>query len=314
MTDHALPIAANLRGLDHDAWLAALEDVVEAHGTFTPLGRDHAATFLDAGPKLLVTFENAAEVRALPDALPRGFAYARQDGWSHLGIISHTESWFRDVAIYRHIDRLIDDGFFEDFEDVLFYGAQAGGYGAAAYSVAAPGARVLALAPQATLEARIAAWDQRFVTHRRVSFADRYGYAPDMIDAARQVWIAYNPQQRLDAMHAALFTRANVQMLRARGLNGRLDTVLDTLGALEPTIRAAMAGTLTPELFTELTSGRKTFAGYRRLLVRRARETGHVALAAGLCRRFLSEGRDPYWARQLDEMGMPADPDPATPH
>ena len=305
MTDHALSFTADLKGLEPVDWFAALEEIVEEHGSFSPLGQDHVAAFLDAGPKLLVTFENAQDVQALPDATPRGFAFARREGWSHLAIISRKESWFRDPAIYRHVDRLIDDGFFEDFEDVLFFGAQAGGYAAAAYSVAAPGARVLALRPQATLDPTTAAWDNRFTAQRRYNFTDRFGYAPDMIDAARQAWIVYSPQQRYDAMHAALFTRANVQMLRINGLSGRLDAMFDSLGALDGLIRDAMAGSLSPQRFIQALTPRKTFAPYQKGLVKRARDAGHDALAARVCRHVLKGGRDPFFIKQLQEMGEP---------
>ena len=305
MTDHALDFTTDLKGLDTAEWFAALEEIVEEHGSFSPLGSDHVATFLDAGPRLLVTFENAIEIQGLSDAAPRGFAFARREGWSHLAIISRTESWFRDPAIYRHIDRLIDDGFFEDFKDVLFFGAQAGGYAAAAYSVAAPGARVLALRPQATLDPATTAWDNRFVAQRRLNFTDRFGYAPDMIDAARQVWIVYSPQQRYDAMHAALFTRSNVQMLRINGLGGRLDTVLDGLGGLDDIIRDAMDGSLTPQRFIRALSARKTFVPYLKNLVKRARDAGHDALAAAVCRLALKGGRDNFFIKQLQEMGEP---------
>ena len=305
MTDHALRFKSELKGLEPADWFAALEELVEEHGSFSALGPGHVATFLDAGPKLLVTFENAVEVQGLPDAAPRGFAFARREGWSHLAIISREESWFRDPAIYRHIDRLIDDGFFEDFEDVLFFGAQAGGYAAAAYSVAAPGARVLALRPQATLDPATTAWDNRFVAQRRLNFTDRFGYAPDMIDAARQVWVVYSPQQRFDAMHAALFTKPNVQMLRINGLSGRLDAMFDSLGALDDIIRDAMAGTLSPQRFIAMLSARKTFGPYQKNLVRRARDAGHPKLAARLCRFVLAGGPDPFFVKQLQEMDEP---------
>ena len=305
MPDHALHLKTDLKGLEPADWFAALEEVVEEHGSFSPLGTDHVATFLDAGPKLLVTFENAVEVQGLPDAAPRGFAFARREGWSHLAIISRGESWFRDPAIYRHIDRLIDDGFFEDFEDVLFFGAQAGGYAAAAYSVAAPGCRVLALRPQATLDPATAGWDNRFVAQRHLNFTDRFGYAPDMIDAARQAWIVYSPQQRFDAMHAALFTKPNVTMLRAHGLSGRLDAMFDSLGGLDDMLRDAMAGSLTPQRFIRALSARKAFGPYRKNLVKRARDAGHDALAARICRLVLQEGPDNFFIKQLQDMGEP---------
>jgi hypothetical protein len=305
MTDHALRFKTEIKGLEASEWYEALEELVEEHGSFTPLGRDHVATFLDAGPKLLVTFEHAEEVQELNDAAPRGFAFTQREGWSHLAIISRGDSWFRDPAVYRYIDRLIDDGFFEDFEDVLFFGAQAGGYAAAAYSVAAPGARVLALRPQATLDPTTAGWDNRFIAQRRLNFTDRYGYAPDMVDASKQTYIVFNPQQRFDAMHAALFTKPNVTMLRVMGLNGRLDVMFDTLGGLDDMIRAAMAGELTPQRFIQALAARKTFAPYLRNLVRRARDSGHARLAAVVCRTVLDDGHDAFFIRQLQDMGEP---------
>ena len=49
------------------------------------------------------------------------------------------DTWFRDNRVYGYFDRLIADGFFEDFDTVIFYGAGSCGYAAAAFSVAAPG-------------------------------------------------------------------------------------------------------------------------------------------------------------------------------
>ena len=310
MPDHRLTFETELKGLESEDWFAVLEEVVEEHGSYTPLGLDHVAAFLDAGPKLLVTFENAPEVQSLSDAAPRGFAFARREGWSHLAIISRDEGWFRDPAIYRHFDRLIDDGFFEDFESVLFFGAQACGYAAAAYSVAAPGARVLALRPQATLDPTVTSWDNRFITHRRLNFTDRYGYAPEMIDAAQQVYVVYSPQQRQDAMHAALFARSNVQLLRVAGLGGRFDVMFDNLGVLEDLIRHAMSGDLTPAIFGEAMKSRKSFGPYQKGLLRRAVDTGHKKLAAGICKAILAEGPNPYFSKQLYELGHPPVPQP----
>ncbi|MCB5198340.1 hypothetical protein LGQ03_03730 [Loktanella sp. TSTF-M6] len=305
MTDHRLTFETDLKGLEIDDWLVALEELVEDHGSYTPLGDDFGAAFLDAGPKLLVTFENATEVMSLPDAAPRGFAFARREGWSHLAIISRGESWFRDERVYRHFDRLIDDGFFEDFEDVLFYGAQAGGYAAAAFAVAAPGARVLALRPQATLDPAVAGWDMRFVKYRGQNFTRRYGYAPDMIDAAQRAYIAYCPQQRMDAMHAALFTKPNVSMLRVSGLGGRMDVMFEALRVLDDVIRAAMDGTLTHARFGQLMRARKQSGAYLRNLHKRLLDTGHDALAVQLCYAVLARGPNPFFAKQLQEMGKP---------
>jgi len=275
MTDHALRFKTELKGLEASEWYEALEELVEEHGSFTPLGRDHVATFLDAGPKLLVTFEHAEEVQELADAAPRGFAFTQREGWSHLAIISRGDSWFRDPAVYRYIDRLIDDGFFEDFEDVLFFGAQAGGYAAAAYSVAAPGARVLALRPQATLDPTTAGWDNRFIAQRRLNFTDRYGYAPDMMDAAQCGYVIYDPAEDLDAMHAALFTRPNVTKLRLRHMGDALQGDLIEMEILDDLLLAISADSLTPHEFARLARARRCHPG-------RGRKTYHGAAAAAL--------------------------------
>lgn len=201
------------------------------------------AAFLDVGTNLLVTFENAEYIRKFhADAAPRGFHYAQHEGWSHLTIISRDESWFRDPAIYRYFDSLIDDGFFEDFDNVVFHGAHGGGYAAAAYCVAAPGCTVVALRPQATLDPRIASWDTRYLEQRRYDFSDRFGYAPDMIDAANHAYIVFDPLQRFDPMPAGMFTRNNMTPLRATGLGNRLDVSFDAMEVHDDLLKAAMAG------------------------------------------------------------------------
>ena len=66
-------------------------------------------------------------------------------------VVSEHQDWFRDPHVIRHFDRLIDDGFLDQFNDVIFCGCYAGGYAAAAYSVSYPMATVIAINPQATL-------------------------------------------------------------------------------------------------------------------------------------------------------------------
>jgi hypothetical protein len=174
-----------LTGLSKRDWLQAIEDVTEEDGSFEPLGKRHFAAFIEKGATLLVTFETIQGIGALSEmAQPLGWELIKEAGWSHLCIGSDGDTWFRDGFVYGYFDRLIDDGFFDEFETVLFYGAGPCGYAAAAFSVASPGARVLAIQPQATLDPRVAEWDERFIDMRRTDFTTRYGYAPDMLDAA----------------------------------------------------------------------------------------------------------------------------------
>ena len=118
--------------------------------------------------------------------MPLGAEHRAAGGWSHLCLIAEGDTWFRDPAVYAYFDRLVDDAFFEDFDHVLFYGAGMAGYAACAYSVAAPGAQVLALNPRATLDPAAGRWDDRDRAARRLDFTSRYGYAPDMLEGAAQ--------------------------------------------------------------------------------------------------------------------------------
>jgi hypothetical protein len=221
MSDTPRLTETSLAGLGRDDWLNAVAGVIGPHGGLESLGPDHNAALVRAGDTLLVTFESIQGIAALSDtAHPLGWELAEAWGWSHLALISDGDTWFRDRAVYGYFDRLVDDGFFEEFDRVIYYGAGPCGYAAAAFSVAAPGARVLAVQPQATLDARLTEWDDRFVHMRRTSFSDRYGYAPDMLDAADHAFILYDPYEALDAMHATLFEAPNVTRLRLRNMGG----------------------------------------------------------------------------------------------
>ena len=123
------------------------------------------------GDKLFVSFESMSGIEALSETrTPIGFDMVGGAGWSSLSLLSHGDTWFRDPRVYAFFDQLQDDGFFDEFETVLFFGAGPCGYAAGAYSVTAPGARVLMLQPQATLDPRVAEWDDRFAEERRRDF------------------------------------------------------------------------------------------------------------------------------------------------
>jgi len=140
---------------------------------------------------------------------------AQEKGWSHLCVVSEHQDWFRDPHVIRHFDRLIDDGFWDQFDDVIFYGCYAGGYAAAAYSVSYPMATVIAINSQATLNPSVASWDKRFKHTRRQDFTTRFGYAPKMCESAKDVFVFYDQDSPENAMHAALFQGDNVTHLRS---------------------------------------------------------------------------------------------------
>lgn len=303
MEDPQLTIETNLKDLEQNAWLAEVDDICDEHGFFEQLGATHFAGFLEAGNKLLVTFENTEVIRACyADAEPRGFAYARHDGWSHLALLSSGESWFRDDAVYDFFDRMVDDGFFDDFEKIVFHGANAAGYAACAFSVAAPGATVIALRPQATLDPKTAGWDPRYKSQRVQDFSTRYGYAPEMIEAADTVFIAFDPIQRLDAMHAALFTKPHVSMLPCPLLGTQLDRAFDRLNIHDVMIKLAMDGSLERRRFIQLLRARRYDQTYVRSLVTWLVNANHPRLAGIVCKYMIQRGHKTFFEDRLREL------------
>ncbi len=301
-----MDLVCELKGLSAEDWLERVETLADDLGYFEPLGARHNAAFLDGNRTLLVTFEDAAALRAAGGAAePRGFSFARTHDWSVLALMSEGESWFRDRRIYGYFDRLIDDGFFEDFDRVLFFGADAAGYAAAAFAVAAPGARVLLLRPQATLDPQIAGWDPRYRAARRTSFTDRYGYAPDMIDGAATVHIVTDPYAGLDAMHAALFRKPHVTVLRAPRLGGRLTRSFDDMDITRTLVETAMDDSLTAASFAQLWRRRRDNYAYLRSLLAQIDKAERPRLAARLCRYAAARlDRQPFIDRLEDLRGQ----------
>ncbi len=308
MHDVENSIDTSLAGLKPAEWKAQLLAQAEANGMSQDLDKRHFALFIDQKSTLLVTFETMQGIRTLSaTAQPFGFELVKAQGWSHLCIISDGDTWFRSPRIYGFFDQLIDDGFFEEFDTVLFYGAGPCGYAAAAYSVAAPGATVVAVQPQATLDPRMSEWDDRFPQIRRTSFSDRYGYAPDMLDAAQQAFVIYDPRQELDAMHATLFERTNITRLRMPNMGVALQTRLVEMNILYPILIQAGTGKLDEKAFYQLYRARRNNGAYLRAVMAQLEAGERLTLLTILCRNVISRIRAPKFRRRLDRLEKQAE-------
>jgi hypothetical protein len=298
-----LALADSLTGFNLHQWYDHLADLGEEHGYFDRLGPRHAALFIDSGPRLLVTFETVAQIRATHTGhLPFGLNVVRQTGWSHVAVLADEETWFRSRVVYGYLDRLTDDGFFEDFDQVLFAGAGAGGYAAAAFSVASPGARVLAMRPQATLDPALTGWDPRFARHRRLDFTSRYGFAPDMLDAASHAVVLHDPFDRFDAMHAAMFHRSNVTSLRCPHAGPAIERRFAAMGMLTPLVQAAMEGTLDRVSFARLWRARRHRPDHLAAVLAALERRDRPRLAAQLCGYALRNADSPLFAASPAEV------------
>ena len=295
------PDAANTTTLAD--WQTRIAEIGEERGYFQTLGPQHSAMFIDEGTTLIVSFETVEAIRnGSHSQMPFGYRVAEGLGWSHLCLIADGETWFRDQGVYRFFDRLVDDAFFEDFDRVVFYGAGMCGYAATAYCVTAPGSSVVAIQPQATLDPRVTEWDPRFTSHRRLCFTDRYGYAPDMVDGAGEVFLIYDPEEPLDAMHAALFTKPFVTKLRCAHLGGSIELALLQMDVLPRLLARAGSGKLDAPTFHRLYRARRNHGGYLRGLLARLQDDDRPLLSAYVCRSTLKRISAPRIRRRLEQV------------
>ena len=128
------------------AWADTLAEMGEERGFFRQLGDQHNALYLKGDKTLVVTFDNLDDARQdVADRMPWGSQFISSRGWSSLGIGAHGWTWYRDDAVHDFFDELRDTGFFDQFDNVVFYGTSMAGYAATVFCAAAPGAKVLAM-------------------------------------------------------------------------------------------------------------------------------------------------------------------------
>lgn len=283
-----------------EEWRVHLAEVGAREGFFREIGDWHSALFVERGDTLIVTFENLDHVyeRGI-DRMPWGYGFVAANGWSMLGMMAHGFTWYRDEDIYAFFDQLRDSGFFSRFQNVIFYGASMGGYAAAAFSAAAPGATVITISPQATLSREIAPWETRYRKAWRRDFSTRYGHAPEMVSEARQMYLFYDPIEPLDAMHAALFTGPNVMKLRCRYFGHRIASMWVRMGVLKPIIHECVDGTITAARFYSHLRGRRDDMKYQRAMLNRLQQAGNPARIATHCEAILARRAAPRFRQAL---------------
>lgn len=285
-------------------WLSAVQDIGKSSGFAESLDDNHHVVFgMAETDSLFVGFETVAGARSLgADGLPLAMSLGQRCGWSHLSLLARRDSWWRKETVWRFFDERIDNGFFENFDRIVFYGAGPAGYAAAAYSVAAPGSTVIAIAPQATLNPDRAGWDERFAEHRALDFTSRYGFAPEMTEAANCVFVVYDPAERLDAMHASLFHGRHVHRIRhRRGGPGAIDADLRTLGVFERLLKDAAKDTLSAQSLYQGLRARHRHTPWLRAALARVMAENRPFLTGLFCRAALRQQNVPRFSTLLDE-------------
>lgn len=283
-------------------WREQLNALGREQGFYEDLGHEHTALFVRRGKTLMVTFENLDHVYERSETrMPWAFDYVESRGWSILGLMAHDWTWYRDKDVHDFFDRLRYEGFFAGFDRVVFYGASMGGYAACVFSAAAPGSTVICISPQATLDRGIAGWETRYLKAWRRDFNDRYGYAPQMIEAAEKVHFFYDPRAQLDSMHAALFQSENVEKYSCRFMGHRIASLWAQMGILKTVTEGCVNGTLTRGEFYRLLRARREAPRYQKELLAKLKDSGRDALLVRYCRYILKGRRAPIFRREMRE-------------
>jgi pimeloyl-ACP methyl ester carboxylesterase len=236
-----------------EAWRATLADIVEKDGFFKEISARHKAIYIpqtgEAGKTLVVVFDNLDDVRQDNERLPWAVDFISSQGWSALGFMAHGPTWYRDENVYDFFDGLRDDGFFDGFDRVVFYGTSMGGYAAATFSAASPGTTVVAINPQATLDREVANWEKRYRPAWKYDYTSRYGYAPDMVKSAERMWLFFDSQGVADSMHASLFQGDNITKVRCPFMGHGMLSVWREIGVLKAVVSGCINATITkPEI------------------------------------------------------------------
>ena len=281
------------KGAANDAGWAVIAKVLAGSNGFFRANDKHSFLFIPRGDTLVVTFDNLdIAMGRRDDRRPWGFSFIEKQGWSMLGCMANGWTWYRDQWVSAEFDALAASGFFRRFARVVFYGASMGGYAACAFSGASPGADVVAISPQSTVDKAVVPWETRYKTVWGADFSGKYGDAATASAAARRVTLLYDPYEPLDAAHVARFGAANVVKLRAMMLGHRLGSSLNQMGILTPIILSALGGSLDEAEFYRTLRARRGFARYQRELFERLVAKGHVKLARQLGDWVLRQGEN----------------------
>jgi hypothetical protein len=296
---------AEAKELEREVWRQTLATRAQEKGFFREVGPLHKAIFIpEDGPlgrTLVVAFDNLDDVRQDPNRLPWAVDFISGQGWSSLGLMAHGPTWYRDEAVFDFFDGLAAEGFFSRFDRVAFYGTSMGGYAACAFSAACPGATVVAVNPQATMDRERAGWDNRYRRSWRHNYFSRYGYAPDMVQAAEKAWLFFDSRLPQDAMHASLFQSPNVIKIRCPFMGHGMLNVWRDMGVLKAIVTGCINGTVSEIDIHRFLRQRHGSKIYQKAVLSHLERTGRHALIARYCRTILARRTAPHFRRAMEQ-------------
>ncbi|MFD0859266.1 glycosyltransferase family 2 protein [Roseovarius aquimarinus] len=261
-------------------WLDDLRPGAEGEGFFEKNLR-HSLMFVKRpSDRLLVTFDNLSNVNdesVLRE--PWAYKFAADNGFSHLGVMAHVSDWYRDADLIQRFEALVAQGLFEGYERVVFAGVSMGGYASLVFSSLVPGAHVVAINPQSTLDPELVPWETRYENGQRQDWTLPLGDAAALTKGAGRVNIFYDPYFELDRKHVERFEGDNIRVFNCWFSNHKTAVFLRKIGALKPVMTHCIMDELTAPDFYSLYRERRSLPWYRGAVSSYFRDKGREGLA-----------------------------------
>jgi len=263
--------------------------------------------------RLLVTFDNLSNVNdSNPQREPWAFKFAQDNGLSHLGIMAHVSDWYRDADLILRFEALVKEGFFEGYDRVIFAGVSMGGYASIAFGSLVPGAHVIAVNPQTTLNTDLVPWETRYENGRRQDWTLPLGDAAALTGKLGCLNLFYDPYHELDQQHVDRFSGDNVHIYKCWFSSHKTAVFLRKIGALKAVMQHCIFDELTEPVFYNLYRERRNLPWYRGSVAGYFAEKGREETAERFTKAFRKRLRKrAKAAAETPEAAPAAPPKPA---
>lgn len=256
-----------MEDVDHNkipSWYGEIFPAGGNDGWYHKFG-EHAASFVERDTaQLVISFDNLSDAGyPYPDIEPWAGKFVRENGWSHLGIYARGPSWFRDARLIAFLEQLERTGFFRGFEKIALIGTSMGGFAALTFSSLCPGATVVALSPQSTLQSDLVPWETRFGKGRDRDWSLPFSDAASQLNGLGKAYVLYDPFFAPDKRHVMRLPQQKLIHLQGFGFGHKSAVVLRRLGLLKPFMQGAISGELQPSEFYKWIRKRKELYVYR---------------------------------------------------
>lgn len=256
-----------------------LRDYCHEKGGFFVETEHHMIAYAPGRDRLIACFDNRHSALATEMRVPFGFPFMVKQGWGVLGVMVKRTDWFQCPDLKERLIDLRDLGLFKSYPDVAFYGSSMGGFGAMLFAPLAPGAKVLAFAPQSTLRPRVVKFERRYMTaFRRGDWSGEFTDVAKNLEGIGKAYVIYDPRVPEDCAHAERMQGSNILHLPVRHFTHKLPPMFKRMEILKPVAHEALTGAMTSQSFYHLLRARREAAPYLFRLVDNAREAGHIKL------------------------------------